>query len=345
MKILHILASNSFSGAENVVCQIVGMFSDDQSIEMIYCSPDGPIRGALDERGVRFAPISALNSKELRRVIREQRPDLIHAHDMRATFVAALACGKIPLVSHIHGNFSGLNKISPKSLAFAIAARRVRHIFWVSQSSYDGFVFRKCVESKSSVLYNVIDVDALYKKMSSDSNTYGYDVIFLGRICYEKNPERLVRVLKLVADRYPELKAAIVGNGVLFDTVKAQAEELGIIQNVDFLGFRSNPLKILHDSKVMVMTSIREGTPICALEAMALGVPIVSTPTDGMKDLVIDGETGYLSDSDDVLAEKIRDILCDGNLYERLSANTLNRGKEINDRDNYVAKIKMAYGL
>ena len=94
MKILHILASNSFSGAENVVCQIVGMFSDDPSIEMIYCSPDGPIRGELDERGVRFAPISALNLKELRRVIREQRPDLIHAHDMRATFVAALACGK-----------------------------------------------------------------------------------------------------------------------------------------------------------------------------------------------------------------------------------------------------------
>ena len=93
MKILHVLNSNRFSGAENVVCQIVEMFRSDTDVEMVYCSPDGQIREALAERDVEFAPIKEMTVQEIKRVVREQQPDVIHSHDMRAGFISALACG------------------------------------------------------------------------------------------------------------------------------------------------------------------------------------------------------------------------------------------------------------
>ena len=57
MKVLHLLQSNRFSGAENVVCQIIDMFRTDKDIEMVYCSPDGPIKETLTERKIRFVPL------------------------------------------------------------------------------------------------------------------------------------------------------------------------------------------------------------------------------------------------------------------------------------------------
>lgn len=344
MKILHILASNKFSGAENVVCQIINMFSGERNIEMIYCSPDGDIREALSERGVTFAPISTLSAKEVKRVILETHPDIVHAHDMRASFIAARVSGQIPFISHIHGNFAGLNKITPKAIAYALAAFRAKHIFWVSKSSYDGYVFKKIAAKKSSILPNVINIEELHKKAFSDDKKYNYDVIFLGRLTQPKNPERLIRVLKLLVEKRPETRIAIVGTGELEASTKAVAEELGINKNIDFLGFLHNPLKVLHDSKVMIMTSIREGTPMCALEAMALGVPIVSTPTDGLQELVQNGRNGYLSDEDFDLMEKTVQIISDSALRKMLSDNSKKMSVELNSIEKYREKIAYIYG-
>ena len=98
IKVLHILSSKTYNGAENVVCQINSMLQGtEDNIELIYCSLDGPVRSHIEENRIRFIPVSKIAKKEIARVIREVKPDIIHAHDMRAGFVAALACGKIPL--------------------------------------------------------------------------------------------------------------------------------------------------------------------------------------------------------------------------------------------------------
>ena len=66
MRVLHLLRSDSFSGAENVVCQIIGMIKDEPDFEMVYCSPDGQIRDALAERKIEFEPIKKFSVKEVR---------------------------------------------------------------------------------------------------------------------------------------------------------------------------------------------------------------------------------------------------------------------------------------
>ncbi len=342
-RVLHILASDRFSGAENVVCQIINMYRDDEGVSMAYCSPDGQIRQALEERGIPFYPIKALSVKELSRVKREFKPDIVHAHDMRASFVSALSFGCKKLISHIHNNSFDSRGISAKAILYILAATRASHIFWVSQSAFEGYAFHKLFKKKSTVLYNVIDIDALYEKMRRDESEYDYDIVYVGRLSYPKNPERLMHVLKDTVSKVPDVKIGIIGTGELEDETKALCDTLSLGDNVHFLGFKENPLKILSDAKVMIMTSRWEGTPMVALESMALGTPIVTTPTDGMCELITDGENGYISDSDDVLTDALVRLVTDSETRKVLSENTLSRARQINDIPKYKATLSAYY--
>ena len=343
MKILHLLSSNRYSGAENVVCQIVNLFSSDEKYEMLYCSPKGDIEHSLKERNVKYVGLEALTYSEVKRVILEQRPDLIHAHDMRASFIASCACGKTPLISHIHNNAYDSRAISLKSIAYLKAAWKAKHILWVSQSAFDGYAFHKTFARKSSVLYNVIDVGSLLAKAESDPAQYPYDVVYLGRLTYQKNPHKLLDVCSCLVSMKNDIEIAIVGTGELEREVVNTALEKGLSDNISFLGFQNNPYKILRDAKCMIMTSRWEGTPMCALEAMALGVPVVTTPVDGLKQLIVDGENGFFSDEEIVLAQHIFDIVTNERLHRKLSNNQIYKSEILNDLKKYRNTIESAY--
>ncbi len=345
MKVLHVLNSRVYSGAEKVVSQIIHSF-EETDVRMVYCSPESDmVREMLARQNIRYHSIPSLTPQNLKAVIREEQPDLIHAHDMRAGFVSALCCGRIPMVSHIHNNAFDARGLSVKSIAYLLAGWKARHILWVSQSAYEGYVFHKLFEKKSSVLRNIIDVREVQEKKEQDSNTYHYDLIYVGRLTQEKNPQRLMRLCAQMKQRRKNLKAAVVGSGELEGELKALCRELDIVDNVDFLGFQSNPMKMIHDSKVLILTSYWEGTPMCVLEAMALGTPVVSTSSDGMQDLITNGVNGYLSNEDRELAEYVLRIVEDGDLRRRLSANALKRAAADNDPENYQNAIRAVYHI
>ena len=344
MKVMHVLNSRIYSGAEKVVCQIIKSFRDDAGMEMVYCSPESDIvRQMLSEQDVTYLPMETMSTRELSRVIAEQKPDLIHAHDMRASFFCALCCGKIPLVSHIHNNAYDARGLSAKTVAYLLAGFRAKHILWVSNSSYEGYAFHKLFAKKSSVLYNIIDTEQIFEKKAKDANTYDYDMIYVGRLTFQKDPQRLMRLCARLKESKPDLKVAIVGTGELEAEVKTLCEELGIQNNVQFLGFQSNPIKMIHDSKAMILTSRWEGTPMCALEAMALGTPVVSTPSDGMTDLLDDGVNGYLTDDDAQMAERLLKIMKEPDHRAYLGENARKKFANINDAPKYKQAISDCY--
>lgn len=342
MKVMHVLNSRIYSGAEKVVCQIIHAFQGE--VEMVYCSPESDIvRKMVEGQGVTYLPMKTMSVSELSRVIREQKPDLIHAHDMRAGFFSALCCGKIPLVSHIHNNAYDARGLSPKTVGYLLAGFRAKHIFWVSQSSFDGYAFHKLFARKSSVLYNVIDTDEIYTKLSQDSNSYDYDLIYVGRLTYQKDPQRLLRLCARLKESKPDLKVAIVGTGELEEELKALSQELNLEDTVRFLGFQPNPIKIVACSKAMILTSRWEGTPMCALEAMALGTPVVSTPSDGMKDLLTDGVSGYLTESDEQMAVDLLKIFTQPEHRKLLAENARKKFDSLNNGEAYKRAIWTAY--
>ena len=342
MKVLHVLNSRIYSGAEKVACQIIKSFRGE--IDMVYTSPESEIVAQmLAEQGVTYLPMKNMSVSELSRVIREQKPDLIHAHDMRAGFFSALCCGNIPMVSHVHNNAYDARGLSPKTVGYLLAGFKAKHILWVSQSSFDGYAFHKFFAKKSSVLYNIIDTQQISGKKASDPNTYDYDMIYVGRLTFQKDPQRLMRLCaRLKADK-PDLKVAIVGTGELLEEVQALCESLNIQDNVHFLGFQSNPIKMVADSKAMILTSRWEGTPMCALEAMYLGTPVVSTSSDGMKDLLEDGVSGYLTDDDEQMAQDLLKIFTDPAHRAVLAENARRKFDAINDADAYKKAISDCY--
>ena len=342
-KVLHFLPRNTFSGAENVVCQIISMFRGE--IDMYYCCPEGPIRRALEERHIPYLPMEAFSVAQVRKMISREKPDLIQAHDMLSSVICAAACGKTPLVCHIHNNNFASRKLNLKTLLFFPAAMKARHIFWVSPSAMESFYFQKAVASKSSVLRNVIDAQAL-RRQAARADLRGHShVVFLGRMAEPKNPLRLLRVLELVSAQVPGLEAKIIGSGELEAEVRSAWEQSPARDHIQLLGYQPNAYGLLQDGDLMLMTSLWEGTPMCALEAMALGVPIVSTPVDGLKDLVEPGRTGFLESEDQALADRCAEIIENPGLRRQLSENAQEKAGKLLDLEAYRQQLRAVYQL
>ena len=320
MKVLHLLQSDRFSGAENVVCQIINLLSDE-NIEFVYCSRDGQIRESLEEKKIKYNFVKNFTLSEIKRVIEEEKPDVIHAHDMRASFYAALCCKNITLISHIHNNNFDSRKLSLKAILYYFAAKKSKHIFWVSKSSFNGYFFHNKFKEKSEVLYNIIDINKLRKQVILDNNIYKYDIVYIGRLTYQKNPQRLLEICKKICEKRTNTKIGIIGTGDMFNDVIDFINSNKNL-NIIYLGFMNNPYKVLYNSKVMIMSSRWEGTPMVALESMALGVPIVSTPVDGLQDIIINDYNGYLTNDDEKFVSYVLDILNDNNKYKKLSQNS-----------------------
>ncbi|HOY64764.1 MAG TPA: glycosyltransferase, partial [bacterium] len=101
-------------------------------------------------------------------------------------------------------------------------------------------------------------------------------------------------VARLLLEKHNNLRFAIVGGGELQEQSEALARQLGISDRVVFAGWRSDIDKVYADTDITVLTSDNEGTPVCLIESLSAGVPVVSTDVGGVKDVVFDGRNGYL---------------------------------------------------
>lgn len=342
-KILHLLESNFFSGAENVVCQIIELFRNE-NVEMIYCSPSGQIQEALKERNITYQELKNLSITEIRRVVKLTNPDLIHAHDARMAVLASLAGFPGRVIAHIHGNHPNMRKLTAKSLLVAFYSVFWKKIIWVSDSSFEGYRFRNFVKKKSVVLPNIIRKKDVENRLSqAPVCEKEYDCIVLGRVNAIKDPFRAIKIFKEISLIKPDFRAVFVGDGDMLEECKSYVSKENLDKTIEFKGFVSNPIAILNKSKMLVMTSVYEGTPMCAVEAMALGKPILSTPTDGIVDLVDQDITGYYSDSNDFLAQKIISILSEPQTYDKMVRSTLSRFDTLMDEASYVKKLSNIY--
>jgi glycosyltransferase involved in cell wall biosynthesis len=141
-----------------------------------------------------------------------------------------------------------------------------------------------------------------------------------------KGVDKLLRAARIVLDRVPDAHFVLAGEGSHRSTYEALGVELGIASSVTWTGMVKNPLKDgLFDAADIccLFSQWQEACPLAVLEAMAFGVPVISSNTGGLPELVADGHTGYVVDKDDfsALAEKILTLLADSDLRMQLGAN------------------------
>ena len=340
-RILHILASNSFSGAENVACTIIEKLSNDY--DFAYCSPYGSIESVLRERKIKYFGINKFNHKNLKKIINLYRPNIIHAHDYRASLLASLFHCNAIIISHIHQNNPKLRQKNIYSWIFKHRAKRFSKIIWVSESAFKDYYYSRRLKPNSVVLPNIVDSEKVIKNSKINPPKEHYDIIFLGRLVPPKNPKRFIRISSELAKLNKHIRIAIVGDGEQRDTIKQMIIDNDLQNNIKMYGHVENPYPILANSKILVMTSVFEGTPMADLEAQCLGIPIVSTPTDGLRKIIRNGVNGFLAESDKDIFSKILKILNKEN-YETFSKKAIEHFRKANNLNAYLDRIMTSYG-
>ena len=334
-KVLHLLASNRYSGAENVVVTIINNCSD--KYDMYYCSPDGPIREILEKRNIKYIPLKRLSILELKKIIKKYNIDIIHAHDYKASFLSVFSNTKI--ISQLHLNWDFSSSWNLYTIVYRLIMKRFSKIIVVSKEVMEDAIFSKNNYDKFAVLTNVIDKSEVLRKSKEFKSTY-YDLIFVGRLTQIKRPEIVVEITKRLRNKYPSMKTCIIGSGELEKSCKDLIKKYNLENNVEMLGFKANPFPYIKNSKVALMPSSHEGLGLVAIESMILGTIVLNSGEGGLK-TIFTNHSKYICESIDEYVNKIDKILnVDKNTYK---ADCDKMIKKFTDIKKYKKKLISIY--
>ena len=190
------------------------------------------------------------------------------------------------------------------SLERAIAFEKYIDEFWVAYEGIKNEFPLEMRERVVTVYTGTINREAVQKPIR-ESFAEHFRVGFLGRLSVEKNPLLFLEV----ADKCSQddsILFSIAGEGPLQNKVVSKCTRLN---NVRFEGFFSNPKEYLNNIDCLFITSDIEGIPLVAMEALSLGIPVVSTDVGGMKEIIVNDNQGYIWDGNlDVALERIKNL-------------------------------------
>jgi len=168
----------------------------------------------------------------------------------------------------------------------------------------------------------------IIKNYEHRSNVVG----FVGLLCRRKGVSNLIHAIPLVTNTKNDCNFLLIGGGPLLEIMETEAQRLKASESVKITGFVNyNDLrKYYNEMKLYVLPAYAEGVPSTMFEAMACGTPVLATPVGGIPDVIKDGETGFLLESNapEHIADKITKLLNNPKLLEKVSANTYNYVRE-----------------
>ena len=182
--------------------------------------------------------------------------------------------------------------------------------------------------------------------MCSSDLPDGVDIVGrVGRLWPQKNVQMFLHAAKRVAERRPDARFVLIGDGPDWLDLEMLAGRLGIDAKVRFLGYRADGRELMAGFEVYCQTSQWEGCSLSTLEAMARALPIVATNVRGTRELVADGETGFLvaENDDEALADRIAALLDAGALAMRLGGNAPGRQRNDFRYDDYIRAYRNLY--
>lgn len=342
MKVLHILNTASYSGAEKVAITIINKMKK-KGIQSIYLSLNGSIKSTLETEKIDFYPVPKLSIKFLKKALKEIEPDIIHAHDYTASIIISFCFPKAKIISHLHNNSPWIKKRGIYSYVYLLSSLFYEKILTVSSSIENEYVFGKRIHKKIRCIDNPIDIEYINKKSNEYYIEEKYDLIFLGRITESKNPELLLKIINTLIKNIPSIKIAIVGIGDKYLEFKKDLNKINLNKNVKLYGFINNPYPILKNSKIMCLPSKWEGYGLVAAEALSLGVPVVCSGAGGLKNIV-SNRCGMLCQDDlNNYIDEIHKLLSNPRYYSYKHNNALKRSKKIDNIDEYIETIYAVY--
>jgi glycogen(starch) synthase len=248
--------------------------------------------------------------QRLARLKRAFAPELIHIHGFGPSMFFHFE------TTHVHPSRLLLTLINelPHREGRALLMRILRSADWVTAKSAAVLAqaqqFAPEIETRSCVIHNGLKVPAL---LPEPLPTDAPRLLCLGRLVVQKGFDLAVTAFASIADRFPNARLIVAGDGHERSALKYQVAELGLENVVDFIGWVSpdKVFALINSSTMVLMPSRWEGLPSVVLQAAMMARPVVATRVSGLSEVVVHEDTGLLIDPEDknALAESIAWLL------------------------------------
>jgi glycosyltransferase involved in cell wall biosynthesis len=355
MRILHTEWSDGLGGQEKrILAEAVGLARRGHSVN-IACRAHASIKNEAERLGIdtltlpmrKFYDIPSI--LQLTSFLNNNRFDVVNTHSGVDSWIGGVAAriAQVPVLARTrHLNIplkrNLLNFVHYLPNVYITCGGNMRN----NLVSNCGFPADKVVSIPTGVGPEFFDVKKnLEAKLKYGLAPNAIVITNVGVLRSVKGHEITLRSVKTVIDAFPDAKFLIVGDGPRKEALLNFTNELGIAKHVIFTGFAENIPEIYSFSDVAVLSSLSEGLPQSLLQAMAAGVPVVTTQVGGVPEVVIHERTGLLVGSRDHegLARGIIRILKNRDDAERLTKNAKELVLREYSIDKMIDKIESLY--
>ena len=311
--------------------------ADDRGVEVVR----------IDELGREISPLRDLVATvKLARLIRKERPQILHTHTAKAGTVgrvAALLAGsrRPPIIVHtfhghvLRGYFGPLRSLFFRFLERWLAGHTTALVAVSPQVRDDLVALGVAPRERFAVIRLGIELDervAAERDGRLESRRYlgippdRFTIGWIGRMTSVKRTDDILLAFKRLRDNGVEATLCLVGDGPDRGDLERRANDLGVVRDTLFLGYQEDVAPFYAAFDALVLPSSNEGTPVSAIEALAAGRPVVATRVGGVPDVVRDGEDGFLVDAGatDDLGDRLEQLARDPELRARMGE----RGRE-----------------
>ena len=366
MRIIHVIPNLKKGGAERIVLDIcISLEKLGHSVLLITFTPEDDYKflsKKVNKKVIysRFTPsIFKKNSFEidkLQSAIEEFNPDVIHTHLFEAEIaLSALNYHDAKYFTHLHDNIPQFRKFNFATLLSKTALtnyyernividkmkERQTGVIAISEDSFS-FAMNNWPKSvHKHLLHNAIDTIRFQPNEHSPDQLV---LTMIGSFVQKKGQALAIETTAILKKRGFDVQLNLVGDGALRNELEQLSKRYNLFQNVKFTGNINNPEDVLRESKIYLHTAIYEPFGLALVEAMATGLPVVCTDGRGNRDLIQNGENGFIihERNAEMLADKIELLFNDPILYSNLSDKALQFSAKY-DMKQYAQKLLSIY--
>lgn len=331
LTVLHLNTERGWRGGERQALWLAERLARGGDRSLVAARPREPLADRAAAAGLPVVPCAPAGELDiaaalrLRRVVRRERVDIVHAHTGHAVALAALAT----LGTHAR-------MVVTRRVDFRLRANpftrwkygRAAAIIAISRMVQRALEESGIAPSRIELVPSGVDLDRVIAPAAADTlATLGVPrgaplVVMVAALVGHKDPLTFVRAMAEARARVPEVHALLVGDGPLAADVAAEVDRLALGGTLHCTGYRTDADALLAAADVVVLSSAEEGLGTVLIDAMALGKPVAATAGGGIPELVVPGETGLLVAPRDAaaLGDAIARLLTDRALAARLGA-------------------------
>ncbi len=346
MKILHVIESGGFYGAERVLTELLlGLttLGHDVTLMSFSCKKqtEKPLEKICNALSINMIPISMGKIKALsigvwlQGYAEKNGFDIVHSHGYKFNVLLALtpACWrKVPVCTTLHGYVvtPTLSKMTLYQWLDRCCLNRLDAVFLVSERMKQISAIKKLPEATISVIENGIGgyqmasraeaVDPVEARLMAFLQGRGPRLMAAGRLAAEKGFDTLIETMATLVNTEPDTVLVIFGNGPEENRLRNKIRDLRLADNILLFGFTDSLTSYYQYFDLFVMPSLTEGTPMALLEAMNAKLACVATKVGGIPYMLDHGSAGWLIDPEDTeqLLRAIKESITAGDQQNKI---------------------------